>query len=78
MKPITCHEYLTFLNSFGLKIDDATGGQSMGAESVSVSRLGDFYALTVDAQEPILFFDGDLFLKTIMATETSLNVKLFV
>jgi|GEM_PF-3571109 len=78
MKTITSTQFLSFLESFGLSPTDQSGGMVPGGiQSVAIDLTADFISLIIDNGIPITCLPGDLFQKTVVATERSLCVRLF-
>lgn len=78
MKTITFDQYLSFLNSFGLSISESSGGHQPTNIRVNTVDLTDTHPiLNLHGGAPIVFMEPELFLLTISATETSLQIKLF-
>lgn len=72
--------FLQFIHCLGLEINEKTGGHLVKNTPIEgYSSVGpNAFTLHIKNEEPILFMDNTMFLKTVKRTEDSLQMKLFI
>lgn len=78
-KRITINQWMRILNAFGLNLSQKTGGYCYYAvepKKITPTEVG-AYKITTPNGVTIFFMSGDLFYKTVRATEKSLKIALF-
>ena len=68
----------TILNHLGLEISSNTGGHTAQDRQLLFQKGPKSIEALTNTGDVIRFLDGSMFLNTLLKTEHSLNVKLFV
>ena len=79
VKRLSPQQFLNIGKTFGLVIDNESGGtnkETYDHGHFEKPVIGQ-YKLTAKDEDPILFFDGNFFQKTVEMTEKSIRIKLF-